>query len=107
MSCLPGDVAGKTEQQYEKTGYDLGRKGRTGKTEAQQNIFGAAAAVCRKGSIVGRGSTFYVVGLVPCYPVCHLLPTLSAALSLRPLPPPFPIPLDATHNGCGRVERTV
>ena len=107
MSCPPGDVAGKTEQQYEKTEYDQGRKGRTGKPKHNKNIFGAAAAVCGRGSIVGRGSTYYVVGLVPCYPVCHLLPALSAAFSLRPLPSPLPIPLDATHNGCGRVERTV
>ena len=72
-----------------------------------KNISGAAAAVCGRVSIVGRGSTYYVVGLVPCYPVCLLLPALSAVVSLRPLPSPLPIPLDATHNGCGRVERTV
>ena len=78
----PGDVEGKTELKYEKTKYDQGRKGRTGKPKHNKNIFGAAAAVCGRGSIVGRGSTYNVVGLVPCYPVCHLLPALSA--SCRP-----------------------
>ena len=107
MSCPPGDVVGKTEQQYEKTENDQDRKGRTGKPKHNKNIFGAAAAVCGRGSVVGRGSTYYVVALVPCYSVCHLHPALSAAFSLRPLPSPLHIPLAATHNGCGRVERTV
>ena len=89
----------------QKTEYDQGRKGRTRKPKHDKNIFGAATAVCGRGSIVGRGSTYYIVGLVPCYPVCHLLPALSAAFSLRPLPSPVPIPLDATHNGCGRDSR--
>ena len=82
-------------------------KGKDRKIEAQQNIYGAAVAVCGRGRIVGRGSTHYVIGLVPCHPICHLLPALSAAFSLRPLPSPLPIPLDATHNGCGRVEKMV
>ena len=59
MSYPPGDVAGKTEQQYEKTEYDQGRKGRTGKPKHNKNIFGAAAAAFGRGSIVGRGSTYY------------------------------------------------
>ena len=75
------------------------------KTEAQQNIFGEDAAVCGRRSIVGRGSTYYVVGLVSCYPVYHLLPEMSAAFSLGPLPSPLPIALDATHNGCERTIR--
>ena len=75
-------MAGKTEQQYEKTECDQVRKARTGKPKHNQNIFGAAAAVCGRGSIAGRGSTYDVVGLVPCYRVCHLLPALSA--SFRP-----------------------
>ena len=68
VSYPPGDVAGKTEQRYEKTEYDQGRKGRTRKPKHDKNIFGAATAVCGRGSIVSRGFT-YVVGLVPCYPV--------------------------------------
>ena len=67
MSCPPEDVAGKTKQQYEKTEQDQGRKGRTGKPKHNKNIFGAAAAVCGRGSIVNRGSTYYAVVLVPCY----------------------------------------
>ena len=54
MSCLPGDVAGKTEQQYEKTEYDQRPKGRTGKPKYNKIIFGAAAAVCGRGSIVSE-----------------------------------------------------
>ena len=97
----------QNKQQYEKTECDQERNGRAGKPTHNKNIFGAAAAVCGRGSIVGRGSNYYVVGLVPCYPVCHLLLALSAAFSLRPLPSPLPIPSNANHNGCGRVERTV
>ena len=67
MSCPPGDVAGRTEQQYEKAEYNRVRKAKTGKPKHNKNIFGAASAVCGRGSIVGRGSTYDVVGLVPCY----------------------------------------
>ena len=89
--------------------YDHGQKGRDSKTEGQQKQFrGSRSSFCGRGSIVGRGSTHCVVGLVSCYPVCHLLPALSAACSLRPLPSPLPIPLDATRDmspitGLGRA----
>ena len=56
------------------------RKNRNERKECQQNkksrskktTFKAAAAVCGAG-ILGRCP---LVGLVPCYPVCHLLPAL-------------------------------
>ena len=79
MSCPPGDVAGKTEQQYEKTEYGQGPKGRTGNAKHNKTIFGAVAAVCGMDNIVGRCSTYDVVVLVPCYPVGHPLPALSAS----------------------------
>ena len=59
MSCSVGDVAGKTKQQYKKTEYNQGRKGKTEKPKHNKNIFGAAAAAFGRGSIVGRGSTYY------------------------------------------------
>ena len=39
-----------------------------------------------------------MVGLEPCYPVCHLLPAFVNGVF--PTTVPLPIPLDATHNGC-------
>ena len=42
------------------------------KSRSKKTTFKAAAAVCGSGSL-GRCP---LVGLVPCYPVCHLLPAL-------------------------------
>ena len=40
ISNYYNDVAGKTEQQYEKTEYDQGRKGRTGKPKHNKTSSG-------------------------------------------------------------------
>ena len=92
VSCPPGDVAGKTEQQYEETEYDQVRKGRTGKPKHNKNIFGAAAAVCGRGSIVGRGSTYLLCcrsgPLLPCLPSpsCFVSRVFPSTVTI---PPPY------------------
>ena len=82
------------------------RKNRNERKECQQNkksrskktTFKAAAAVCGAG-ILGRCP---LVGLVPCYPVCHLLPALVNRGFPTILPPSLPIPLDAAHTDAWR-----
>ena len=55
------------------------RKERTGKPKHNKSTFEAAAAVCDTSTryiayLVGRVYVrTYVVGLLPCYPVCRLL----------------------------------
>ena len=108
MSCLPGDVAGKTEQQYEKTEYDQGRKGRTGKPEHNKNIVGAAAAVCGRGNKVGKGSAYYVVGLVPCYLSAISFLLCQPHFPFDRYPPPSLFPWMPPITGVDViVERTV
>ena len=57
----------------------------------------------------------FLVGLVPCCPVCHLLPTFvyGSFPSTSPVPlhsriplvgfPPTPLSLDTTHGGCAAL----
>ena len=56
---------------------------------------------CNSFSVWYESDTYILVGLVPCYLVCRLLPAL---VNIRGFPTTFlrslPIPLDATRNGC-------
>ena len=93
MSCPPGDVAGKTEQQYEKTESDQGRKGRAQKPNHNKNIFGAAAAFCGRGSIVGREvlpTTLSVWSPVTLSVISFLLCQPRFPFDLYPPPSLFP-----------------
>ena len=88
------------------------------KRRQRENSFEPAAPVGGTSSI----DMFYfllhfIVGLVPCYPVCQLLPTF--VLLFAPLPafpwsgflpllllsplPPFPWALPTTHGGCAAL----
>ena len=58
------------------------------KPRRKKTTFKAAAAVCGAGSL----GWCPLVGLVPCYPVCHLLPAFvnrGFLVSLQPLPSPL------------------
>ena len=53
--------------------------------------------------VLCRIDRFYlllIVGLASCYPVCNLLPPFVNRFPYDSVPPPLPIPLDTTHNGC-------
>ena len=53
-----GTTTGKREGQETRS------TAKTSSGQPQQFVVGVAY-------VVGRSSTYYVVGLVPCYPVCH------------------------------------
>ena len=101
-----------TENQAQKKANKRTNKGR-------KTTFEPAAPVGGTSSI---GMLYFLVGLVPCYLVCHLLPTfvhrgfpstppvppptripLVGFPSTPPVAPPSPIPLRTTHGGCAAL----
>ena len=89
-------------QQHEHNKIPSRAKGKDRKTETQQkeHLRDSQQFVVRVASVV---STFVVGLLVPCYPVCRLLPALVNRGFPTTATPPLPIPLDATHNGSAPV----
>ena len=64
-----------------------------------KNTFKAAAVVPGARSLGGCP----LVGLVPCYPVCHLPPALVNRVFHATVTPPPPIPLGTARIGCVSV----
>ena len=64
-----------------------------------KNTFKAAAVVPGARSLGGCP----LVGLVPCYPVCHLPPALVNRVFHATVTPPPPIPLGTARIGCVAV----
>ena len=96
------------------------RKKNKAKRRQRKTTFEPAAPV---GGTSSRWKFYFLVGLVLCYPVCHLLPTfvycsfpstppvppplrvpLVGFYATLPVAPPLPIPLDTTHGGCAALS---
>ena len=76
-----------TEILFVRTGANgqSANKTKNKKARSKKTTFKAAAAVCGAGS---RGRC-PLVGLVPCYPLCHLLPALANRVFPATVTPPL------------------
>ena len=75
------------------------------KTEKERKIEFEQPATAGGTSSTDMLHLLELLGLVPCYPSCRLLPTFvhRGLPSTPPVAPTLPVALDATHSGCAAL----